>query len=210
MKLALVVVAVCSSFAVAEPVKIIAPAGWTEGTVPEQMIAGLKNMKGAVRADGRMWRSDAAALTLLDFEGRLDEHTAKEVVEGMEYSADQAMQRYTQISRTRTIVNHRLVIDAKYEASGRHLHVRRIYAVDDQRTVYAVAANCVSSGPTSPECDAALDTIDLPVKAVWIEDVKNPPAKSTSGYLVGKIIGVIAIAALFVVLVIPRKRKKKR
>jgi hypothetical protein len=211
MKRALVMVAVCSSFAIAAPqVKIVPPAGWTEGGVPDELLAKLKQGNDSLRADGRMWRSDAASLVLLEFDGRVEPSDAKDVVEAMERSVEQGMQRYKQVSKTRTTVGNRLVIDAKYEAAGKYAHMRQVYAVDDQHIIHSVAASCASLDATSPECEAALDTIDLPVQGVPLEQRPATSTKNAGAYRIGKIVGVVVIAALFVVLVIPRKRKKQR
>lgn len=194
-----------ASRADAAPAEIVVPETWTKETAPESQLAPFRSIPDASRVVGTKWRFHNGTLVFIEADVEVLGRTRKfaEEFEGGIVTGLARANAATTSPPTRRTENNRLIIDHVVENQAR-MHMRRVYAADEDDVLHIVIATCTSL-KADPECDAALDTIRLPITAVPLE---NDVAKALS-YRIGYLFGILLVLGFVAWLVFRKKKAAK-
>jgi hypothetical protein len=196
-----------ASLADADPEILVRP-NWTKEPAPEAQVAPLRKLENSSHVAGTMWRFENGNLLFIGLEVEAVGATQK-LVEQLEQGLIQGIAKggaghdVTIGPVTRRTENDRLIIDQVIQGPAAYVHMRRVYAATRDDVVHVAYAQCTSVG-ASPECDAALDTIRIPIDAVPLE---NNRTRAIS-YLIGELVGMGLVIAFVVWLIRKLTRKK--
>lgn len=203
---AAVLVASLSAVALAAPLATItAPAGWTAETMSDAEMTAIGKNEGVHRAEGWQWVSPdtVTTLTVLELDTSNEQISTSGLLEGIEQGIVEGVGTATKLGKTHKLDGHKVIIDEVIESGGIRSHMRRHYAADAKGVLHMVNASCnTTDGKPNAACDAALDTLALPIAAVALED-------GNAGLIrILKIAGLGAVALFGIIFLVSKLRRR--